>query len=202
MTRKITILDRVLLLITVLLCAYHIVIGIDDLATVSIISYTIAFGVLLVASLLILILGFEILESPVVVIVSTLLPLSLSTGLITQFYPTLSSVYIFFAIISLLAVSYTRLLTRGRWAITALIFVHTVAGLIIFALPIYLSLQDLAGPDFALVGLGGALIGVGGILFSFLRVGKQTLSQDVVLSALPALLLATTVAFVAGFANV
>jgi len=60
---KMTILDRILLLLTGLLAAYQIVIGIDKLSTLPIIAYTIAFGVLLVAGLLLIILGFEVLDS-------------------------------------------------------------------------------------------------------------------------------------------
>ena len=77
---KMTALDRVLLFGTVFLSAYQIVVGIDGLSTVPIIAYTIAFGVLLVAALLLIILGFDVLDSPVVVIVSTIIPLALSSG--------------------------------------------------------------------------------------------------------------------------
>ncbi|KAA3647333.1 MAG: hypothetical protein DWQ07_07480 [Chloroflexi bacterium] len=200
MTCKITKLDRGLLLITALLCAYQIAVGVDDFATIPIILYTITFGVLMVASLLILILGFEILENPLVVIVSTLVPLSLSTGLISQFYPDYILGFALFSIAGVLVVSYTLFFAPSRWAIGILILVYTITGLIIFGLPIYLSVQDVVVGDFALVGVGGALIGVGGILLSFLRVGKPILSHDVILSVLPALLLSTTAAFVAGFA--
>ena len=46
---KMSMLDRILLLVTGLLAAYQIVVGINDLSTAPIIAYTIAFGVLLVA---------------------------------------------------------------------------------------------------------------------------------------------------------
>ena len=77
---KMSILDRVLLLVTGLLAAYQIAFVIDDFSALPLITYTIAFGVLLVAGLLIIILGFEILDNPVVVIVSTIIPLMLSLG--------------------------------------------------------------------------------------------------------------------------
>ena len=81
---KMTGVDRALLLITGLLAAYQIVVGIDNLSTVPIIAYTIAFGVLLVAALLLIILGFDVLDTPVVVIVSTIIPLALSLGLVWE----------------------------------------------------------------------------------------------------------------------
>ena len=54
---KMTSTDRLLLLLTVLLASYQIVVGIDGLGTVPITAYTIAFGALLVAMLLLIILG-------------------------------------------------------------------------------------------------------------------------------------------------
>jgi len=44
------------------------------------------------------------------------------------------------------------------------------------------------------------LIGVGGLLLALLKVGKPLLSRATILKVLPGLLLAMTVAFVAGFA--
>jgi len=75
---KMTPLDRILLLATGLLAAYQVAIGVDGFSALPMIAYTIAFGVLLVAGLLLIILGFEALDSPLVVIVSTIIPLSLS----------------------------------------------------------------------------------------------------------------------------
>ncbi|MCB9442619.1 MAG: hypothetical protein H6669_00165 [Ardenticatenaceae bacterium] len=80
--KKITVLDRILLLITGLLAAYQIVIGIEGSVTMAMWAYTIAFGVLLVAGLLLIIMGFDILDSPLVVIVTTIIPLSLSLRLV------------------------------------------------------------------------------------------------------------------------
>ena len=76
--KSISIIDRILLLLTALLAAYQVAVGIEGLDSFAILCYTIAFGVLLVACLLLIILGFEILESPLVVIVSSIIPLSLS----------------------------------------------------------------------------------------------------------------------------
>ncbi|HUM27776.1 MAG TPA: hypothetical protein PKN81_16175, partial [Anaerolineales bacterium] len=81
---KMSSLDRTLLLFTGFLAAYQIAIGIDQMDSVSITAYTIAFGVILVAGLLLIILGFEVLDAPIVVIISTIIPLALSLGLIWQ----------------------------------------------------------------------------------------------------------------------
>lgn len=91
---KITILDRILLLLTGLLAAYQIAVGIDGFSTLPMIAYSTAFGVLLVAGLLLLILGFEVLDSPIVVMISTIIPLSIATGLIWQYLPNYRAMYL------------------------------------------------------------------------------------------------------------
>lgn len=196
---KISPLDRVLLLITGILAAYQVAIGIDSFGTVPIIAYTISFGVLLVAGLLLIILGFDVLDSPVVVIVSTIIPLSLSLGLVWQ-HASFGTSYLIFAIIGFAAVTLTRSIhTPGKIPTIVLAFVHGVAGMTIFLLPIITSIQGKANPFFSLVGIGGALIGVGGLLLSFLKTGRPILSKETIFKVLPSLLLLMTICFVAGF---
>jgi hypothetical protein len=197
---KISILDRILLLVTGLLAMYQIAFVIDDFSALPLITYTIAFGVLLVAGLLIIILGFEVLDSPVVVIVSTIIPLTLSLGLVWQHLASFRTLYLVFVIIGFLAIVITRsFLMPSKFPTIVLAFVHGVAGMTIFLLPIILSMQGQANPLFSLVGIGGALIGVGGLLLSFLKVGKPILSRETILKVLPGLLLLMTLCFVIGF---
>jgi hypothetical protein len=194
-------LDRILLLITSLLAAYQIAVGIDGLGTLPIIAYTIAFGILLVAGLLLIIMGFDVLESPIVVIVTTGIPLSLSLGLVWEHVASYRTPYLLFVIVGFLAVLTTRLLPlRSKLPVLVLAIVHGVAGLTIFGLPILLSITGHARPALSLVGVGGALIGVGGLLLALLKAGKPLLSRGIILGVLPGLLLVMTLAFVAGFA--
>jgi hypothetical protein len=197
---KMTALDRLLLLITGLLAAYQIVVGINDLSTAPIIAYTIAFGVLLVAGLLLIILGFDALDAPIVVIVSTIIPLTLSLGLVWEHSSAFRVPYLVFVILGFLAVSITRSTPmQNKLPTVTIALVHGVAGLTIFLLPIVISLQGQAKPAFALVGVGGALIGLGGLLLSFLKAGKPILSREAIFKVLPGLLLLMTACFVAGF---
>ncbi len=198
--KNISVFDRILLLITGLLAAYQIAVGMEGTALFALLSYTIAFGVLLVAGLLLIIMGFEVLDSPLVVIVSTIIPLSLSTGLVAEYLPVWKTGYLIFAVLGFLVIVYTRLKTRGAWAVIPLAVIHSVAGFLIFLLPVILSLRGVTAGGFAWVGIGGALIGVGGILLTFLKIGKPILPQNTILTVLPGLLLAMTAAFVAGFA--
>lgn len=198
--KKMSVLDRILFLMTSLLAAYQVVKGVDGLKAIPMISYTAAFGVLLVAGLLLIILGFEVLDSPLVIIVSTVIPLSLSLGLVWEYLAAWRIPYLLFVSAGFLAIAITRLTQPGKLATFVLAAVHGVAGLMIFILPIILSLTRQAKPGFALVGVGGALIGMGGLLLSFLKAGKPILSGEMILNILPGLLLLMTAAFVAGFA--
>ena len=198
---KISALDRVLLLITSLLAAYQISIGINGLDIFAIIAYTVAFGVLLVASLLMLILGYSVLDSPIVVIVSTVIPLSLSLGLVWDYLASFRTPYLLFAIIGFAAIIVTRSFPMpGKLPTIVLALVHGVAGMTIFLLPIIFAITSQANPGFALVGVGGGLIGLGGLLLSFLKTGRPILSRDTILKVLPGLLLVMTATYVAGFA--
>jgi hypothetical protein len=199
---KMSPLDRILILVTGLLAAYQIVVGIDDLSTTPMLAYTIAFGVLLVALLLLIILGFDALESPVVVVVSTAIPLSLSLGLIWEHLVSFRTPYLLFTIVGFVAVIVTRsgpVPPENRVPAIVISIVHGLAGITIFVLPILLSLQGQARPAFSLVGAGGALIGLGGLLLSFLRAGKPILPRETILRILPGLFLLMTICFVVGF---
>lgn len=197
---KMSALDRILLLVTGLLAAYQIVVGIDRMDNVSITAYTIAFGVLLVAGLLLLILGFDALDSPIVVIISTIIPLTLSTGLVWQHIASFRTVYLLFAILGFAAVALTRSIPmQGKLPVITLAVVHGIAGMTIFLLPIVTSIQGKTNSLFALVGIGGALIGIGGLLLSFLKTGRPILARETILRVLPGLLLLMTACFVAGF---
>jgi len=197
---KITLLDRLLLLATVLLAAWQVAVGINDMGTLPIIAYTVGFGVLLLAGLLLFILGFDVLNSPIVVILSTVIPLSLSLGLVWEHLPASRTLYLVFATLGFLAIIITRLVPlKNILPVILLAAVHGIAGMIIFILPFLLAFTGRAAPGFALVGVGGALIGLGGLLLFFLKTGIPFLSRKTILQILPGLLFLTTAAFVIGF---
>lgn len=198
---KITVLDRILLLVTGVISAYQIAVGIEGFSRLPIISYTIAFGVLLIAALLMLILGLEVLDSPIVVIVSTIIPLSLATGLVWQHLPQYKLPYLIFAIAGLFAIILTRaVLIKNKLPLFILTIVHGIAGLTIFLLPLIQVLSGRIPPGFVLISVGGALMGLGGLLLALLKAGKPLLSRETIFRILPGLLLLMTALFVTGFA--
>ena len=193
-------LARVLLLLTGILAAYQVSAGIDGFSAIPIIAYTISFGVLLVAGILLIIWGFEVLDSPALVIVSTVIPLSLAAGLVWQNLASLQIPYLILTIVGFLAVTLTRTLpVPGKVPTIVLAVIHGIAGMTIFLLPIVLSVQGVTKPLFSLVGIGGALIGIGGLALSFLKAGKPILSKELILKILPVILFLMTLCFVIGF---
>ncbi len=165
------------------------------------VAYTVAFGVLLVAGLLMIIMGFSVLDAPLVVVISSLIPLGMSLGLVGEYLPPLREVYLAFTILGLGSILYTRYTSSRITKVLVLAIVHGISGLLIFLLPLILSLRGITPARFALVGLGGGLIGIGGLLLSFQRAGKPVLPRDTILSLLPGLLLLMTALFVIGFSG-
>jgi hypothetical protein len=196
---KLSALDRLFLLAAALLAAYQVVQGVEGLGTLAVTAYTVGFGILVIASLLLIILGFEILDSPLVVIASTIIPVGLSVGLISEFVRAVLLPYLIFITVGYAGVILTRFILPGKPAVFVLSMTHGVSGMIIFGLPFWLVLNGQASVGFAWVGVGGMLIGIGGLLLSFLKAGKPLLSRERILKLFPALLFLTTAAFVAGF---
>jgi hypothetical protein len=165
------------------------------------IYYIISFAVLLVAGLLLIIFTYDALESPLVIIVSVLIPAGLAVGLISDIYPKYERAYLVFAIVGLLAISITRFTGPSGLATIVVIIVHSVAGLTIFFTPITAVVQDKEGSGFLWVTVGGTLIGLGGIALAFLKTERQLLffSADFVFTILAPLLLLMALAFGGGF---
>jgi len=162
--------------------------------------YMISFGVLLVAGLLLIAFGYEALASPLVVIVSVLIPVGLSLGLVAELWPKCEKAYLPFALLGLIAIAITRFTGPAGLATTVLVIVHSVAGLLIFLIPILAVKQGKAPGGFIAVTVGGALIGAGGMALAFLKTGRQLLffSETLVFTILAPLLLLMALAFTWG----
>jgi hypothetical protein len=197
---KLILFDRLLLLTAGLFAAWQVAVGINGMGTLPLIAYTVGFGILLVAAILLLILGFDALDSPIVVILSTVIPLSLSLGLVWEYLPAWGNPYLIFAVLGFMSIVITRAVSlKNILPVMVLAIVHGIAGMIIFVLPFYLTLIGRVVPGFLLVGVGGALIGLWGVLLYFEKAGRPILSQKAVFKFLPGLLFLTTAAFVLGF---
>lgn len=165
----------------------------------SVACYITSFSVLLVSGLLLIGLGYGILENRLVVVVASFIPVALSLGLISEYAPSYEKIYGAFAVIGMLALTATRFAGPRTLGLITLIIVHSVAGLIIFGLPLWYGFKDLAPRPFAWVGVGGALIGIGGIALAFLKLGMPILPASFIFMILAPLLLLMTASFAFGF---
>jgi len=196
-----TLVDRILLLVTGLAALYltwRFYTRYSREKKLYDMYYMMGFLVLLVSGLLLIWKGWEILASPYVLTIATLIPLGISLGLMNQYFAQWKKAYAWFALIGLLAIAFTSITGHDLKRFAVPIF-HGVAGLIIFLGPFLLGAK--APKGFWWVGIGGALIGTGGIALAFLTSDKQLLffSQEFVLMILAPLLLLMTLAFTWGF---
>lgn len=212
-----TIFDRIVLLLTGLIAIYMIWYFIgkqknqSSAAPINLYA-TVSFAVLLVAGLLLIFFGWEILgllgqgsqKSLFVAVVAGLIPFSLATGLVSKFYPDYEKPYLWLMILGVVFIAVTKymgLVTLGKMVYPLF---HGIAGLTIFFVPIIAVKSGKAKTAFINVTIGGTLIGLGGIALGFLTAGKQLLffSADFVLLILAPLLFLTALFFALGLMKV
>ncbi|MCP4415182.1 MAG: hypothetical protein GY805_01075 [Chloroflexi bacterium] len=165
------------------------------------IYYIEGFLVLFISGVLLIFGGWGLLDSPYVLTVATLIPLSITMGLMNQFLPKYKKLYSWFALLGLLAIAVTSIGDMDAKAF-AVPFFHGISGMIIFLLPIYRDVKKEAPKGFWLVGIGGMLIGIGGIALAFYKAGTPLLgifTGEFILTILAPLLLLMTLAYAWGF---
>ena len=198
-----TIIDRLFLLATGLIAVYALwrLYGrYQAKKALHDIYYILGFLVLLISGLLLIIMGYDILASPYILTVASLIPLGLAMGLMNQFYPGIKKIFSWFALVGLIAIAATSIAGSPLRSIAVSVF-HGVAGLILFLVPIKADVDGKAAKGFWWVGIGGVLIGLGGIALAFLKSGSQLLffSADFVFAILAPLLMLMALAFTWGF---
>lgn len=195
--------DQITLLLTGLVAIYSIWRFYQDFSKTEGSTYNLyyitSFAVLLVSGLLLIFFGFEILANPLVVVVAALIPFALSMGLICEFYKNLAKFYMPFIILGLILIAVTRFMDAGGWATFVLAFFHSVAGFVIFFIPIFLVKSEKVTGGFIMVTVGGTLIGIGGIALAFLKAGHPILSEKLIFTILAPLLLLMALSFTWGF---
>jgi hypothetical protein len=162
--------------------------------------YLMGFAVLLVSGLLLIFFGLDILASPWVLTVASLIPLGVSMGIAEEYYPSWKRAFKWFALIGFLAIAVTSIGGMETLKKIAVPLFHGVAGLVVFLGPF---LAKGAPKGYFWVGIGGLLIGLGGIALAFISAGSQLLffSPAFVALILTPLLFLMTGAFTLGFAR-
>lgn len=194
-------LDNLFLLLTGLIAAYllwRFYTRWSVKKTLFDVYYMMGFAVLLVSGLLLIFLGLDILKSPYVLTVASLIPLGISIGIIEEYFPKYKRAYKWFALVGFLAIAISAIAGLEALKKIAVPLFHGVAGLVIFLGPF---LAKKAPKGFWWVGIGGLLIGLGGIALAFISMGAQLLffSPEFVMMILTPLLLLMTLAFTYGF---
>ena len=164
------------------------------------IYYLMGFVVLLVSGLLLIIKGLDILDSPWVLTIATLIPLGISIGLVEEYFPKWKKIYKWFAVVGFLAIAIGSIGEIELLRTIAVPVFHGVAGLVILLVP-FLAKKTPKG--FFWVGIGGLLIGIGGILLAFTNPGNSLgfIDKDFVTLVLTPVLFLMTGAFALGFAK-
>jgi hypothetical protein len=162
--------------------------------------YLMGFAVLLISGLLLIFLGLDILASPYVLTVASLIPLGISMGLAEEYFPSWKKAFKWFATVGFLAIAITSIGGMDSLRKIAVPLFHGVAGLVIFIGP-FVAKSTPKG--FWWVGIGGALIGLGGIALAFITMGSQLLffSPAFVMAILTPLLFLMAGAYALGFAR-
>jgi hypothetical protein len=160
--------------------------------------YGMGFLVLLVSGLLLIFLGLDILASPYVLTVASLIPLGISMGIVEEYFPQYKKPFKWFALVGFLAIAISAIVGIDLMKKISVPLFHGVAGVVIFLGPF---LAKKAPKGFWWVGVGGVLIGLGGIALAFISAGSQLLffSPSFVMLILTPLLLLMTLAFTFGF---
>lgn len=197
-------LDRIILLLTGLTALYalwRVYQAHQKAPKTAYVLYMVSFAVLFVAGVLLILFGYGLLASPWVVVVTTLIPLCLATGLIYDLKPTWAKGYAIFSVLGFVAIAVVYLGGQEQLAKFVMPVVHGVAGWTIVLVPLWAVSKGTAPGGFVLVAVGGMLIGLGGIALAFLKMGKQFLffSQELVLTILAPLLFLMTLAYAWGF---
>jgi len=161
--------------------------------------YIMSFVVLFVSGVLLILLGYDILGTPFVLTVASLIPLGISMGIAEQYFPAWKKAFKWFATVGFLAIAITSFAGMETLKKIAVPLFHSVAGLVIFLGPFFAARS---AKGFTWVGIGGLLIGIGGIALAFLSAGTPLLgifTAGLVFNILSILLLLMTLAFAFGF---
>jgi len=195
---KISVLNRILLLGTGILAGYKVVGGMQTYSELTTFYYTVAFGMIVLASLLLILFGFEILNSDGVLILAALIPVGLSIGLISQFLPKVHTIYLIFSTLGMAAVTLSRLYGSEKMAVITLSLIHGISGIIVVWLPLVLVINGTENRSLLLVTVGSIIMGIEGILLALLKIGKPVISEQRLYKNFPLVLFCASAAFVAG----
>lgn len=199
--KRIRLINRIIFLLTGLVAGYQIISGMDTYSNLTTFYFTISFGILLLACILLLLMGFESMENNFVAVIASLIPITLSLGMIDNKIHEYHTPYLDFIIVGFLFSIYFRFYGKGKIASLSLGLIHGISGIVIFLLPIVLILDNKVSAMYLFISFGGVIIGIGGLLFALSISGFKKLDRKYIELLFPLILFFTTAAFVIGLAT-
>lgn len=196
--RKVTVTDRIVFLLTAHIAGYKVVGGMQSYSDLTTFYYTVSFGMLILASLLLMLLGFEILQNNGILILAAFIPTGLSLGLINQYLPQFHLIYLIVSMLGMALFILARYFTTQKAAHIALTLLHGISGLVLIGAPLALVLNGTQHLSMIFVSIGGLIIGAEGFLLTFLKTGKPLVSAQRLYAFFPFVLFLASAAFVAG----
>ena len=198
---KISVLNRIIFLLIGHVAGYKVVGGMQPYSELTTFYYTIAFGMLVLASILLMLLGFEILRNDSVLIFAALIPVGLSLGMINQYLPQVHNIYLGICIIGMASVTLSRYFGSEKLAVIVISLVHGIAGVLVIWMPLVLVLNGTKDLLTLLISVGGIIIGGEGLLLAFLKMGKPLIRAEKLYAFFPTVLFFASAAFVIGMHN-
>lgn len=192
------ILNRIILLIIAILAGVQIVSGIENYAAISITYFTYSYGIFLVSSLLMMLMGVDIIEHDVAALIATTLPLGFSLGLIAEYFSAYHIVYLVLLVILFICLVILRLKQRSKLALIFQILLHGLSGMVLFTIPIILVIGDVENVVVLWISCGTGFIALGGMSLALLKSGKPVLTKDQIYTIFPGVLLLAVLTFAIG----
>lgn len=196
--KKFESINKIFLLLTAILAAYQVVTGGHGTTQTTIWSYTIGFGTLVVSSIITMIVGFDTFDKPLVVIISALIPISISNGLVSQISNDMAKWYLVYAVAGFLVIILSRFLKKKVVANLLLSIIHTISGVTILIFPIHLVINLSFPTNLLFFSIGGIIMGIGGLMIFWGQKDGTFLQRNSKYLYLPGLLLLSTILFSLG----
>lgn len=202
-------LDTILLLMTGLLSvimAWLLIRNYKKTKKLSHICWATSLSVLFVSGVLIIFLGFEVLEEPIIPVIAAIIPIGMALGLLFEIWEnTIGIIYLSYSLVVILLLLVARLdIILGSWSTILIMATHIPSGLIIVGLPIYYASKIDDDKSYYYFSIGGILISFGGILLAFVKLSEPlfgVFDQGLIYGILPLLLLIVGVFFILGISK-
>ncbi len=195
-------LDKLVYLLTVFLSGYVIIFGIDNhsQSQYAAIFYTVAFGVILLTSLLLMLGGNELFANDFLSIIATVIPISLSIGLTAENCksPLAYGITVVFLFILAILIKY---FSKGKLSLLSLGVIHLISGSIIVFMPVFLIFFRNLPATYVLFSLGGVLLGLTGTVIALEKLGVRTKYYNLVSKYFSFVMFTATFLFVLGISN-